>query len=343
MRTTTIRRLAARTCLAGLALALAVLLAACGDGSKPEPTATATAAPSPNATRTARPPRATATPAPPKPTPTPRQPIQKVTKLGVGVYVPGGGHIVDILYRCEPTVILLQDPEVEFAKEVRYWFPKAFIVGRRNFGQQPLDNPEQRGEQAADYVAQLAVPLKGVVDAWMSYNEVGNGQDVEAMKAYNAFQVAFARRLQNAHGVDAVAGNDAVAALTPEQYVSYFAGAISESRYFGVHAYAPKEAKSLQDQAEWYVLRYRKIHEALTAAGIQHGRFILTETGLWAGWRGVVDEAEMVREWFWLSDEMDKDDYVIGQAIFGVFGDGQWPAFDIANTGIVDALGRYKR
>jgi len=343
MRIAAARTLGLRLALAGLGLALATLLTACGGDSKPEPPATATTAPSPSATRTARPPRATATPAPPKPTPTPRQPIQKVTKLGVGVYVPGGGHIIDILYRCEPTVILLQDPGVEFAKEVRYWFPKAFIVGRRNIGQQPLDNPAQRGEAAADYVAQLAVPLKGIVNAWMSYNEAGNGQDVEAMKAYDEFQVAFARRLQDVHGVDAVAGNDAVAALTPEQYVTYFAGAIRESRYFGVHAYAPKGAKSLQDQAEWYVLRYRMIHEALAAAGIQHGKFILTETGLWEGWRGVVDEGEMVREWFWLSDEMDKDDYVIGQAIFGVFGDGQWPKFDIANTGIVDALGRYKR
>ena len=261
--------------------------------------------------------------------------------MGVGVYAGGGGHIIDALMRAKPTVILLMDPDPALARDIRKWFPKAFIVGRRHLVDQPLDNPEARGEQVADYIAQLAVPLKGVVNAWMSYNEVLGGGDYEAYKAYNRFQVAFARRLQGAYGIPAVASNDAVGVVAPEDYPRFFAESIQESQYFGIHAYAPKGAHSMKEQAGWYVLRYRKIHDALAGVGVKHGPFILTETGLWDGWRGYTSEEAMAEDFNWLSDEMEKDPYVIGQAIFALFGDSRWKDFEIAGTSILERIGDY--
>lgn len=262
--------------------------------------------------------------------------------MGVGVYTSGGGFLLEAIYRLRPTVIFLMDPSLDFAREVRQWFPKAFIVGRRFVKEQPLDNPEQRGQLFADYVAEMAVPLKGIVDAWMGYNEVTDTGNYDNYRAYNAFQVAFARRLQGAYGIPAVAGNDATGTVQPEDYPRYFREAIEVSQYFGIHAYAPLGAKSLQQEAEHYVLRYRLIHEALTQAGVKHGPFILTETGLWEGWRGYVSEERMAREFIWLSDEMDKDDYVLGQAIFGIFDRDEWQSFDILGTSLPDRLGKYK-
>lgn len=308
----------------------------------PSPTATPpptrTPTPSPTPTRTPTP-----TPAPPTPTATPFPgPITKVTKMGVGVYTSGGGYLVEAIYRLRPTVILLMDPSLDFAREVRRWFPKAFIVGRRFVKEQPLDNPEQRGQQFADYVAELAVPLKGVVDAWMSYNEVTDTGNYANYQAYNTFQVAFARRLQGNYGIAAVAGNDATGTIQPEDYPRFFREAIETSHYFGIHAYAPQGAKSLQQEAEFYTLRYRLIYQALTAAGVQHGPFVLTETGLWEGWRGYVSEENIAREFIWLSDQLDKDDYVLGQAIYGIFGRDEWQSFDIMGTSVPDRLGKYK-
>ncbi|MDO8690894.1 MAG: hypothetical protein Q7R39_12935 [Dehalococcoidia bacterium] len=262
--------------------------------------------------------------------------------MGVGVYTSGGGYLVEAIYRLRPSLILLMDPSVEFAREVRKLFPKALIIGRHFVNDQPLDNPEQRGQQFADQVAQLAVPLKGVVDAWVSYNEVTDGGNVANYQAYDAFQTAFARRLQGTYGIAAVAGNDAVATVQPEDYAKYFRSAIESSAYFGIHAYSPSGAKTLTQESEHYVLRYRLIQDALVRAGVKHGPFILTETGLWDGWRGWVPEEQMARDFEWLSDQMDQDDYVVGQTIFGIFDRDEWKSFDILGTSLPDRLGKYK-
>ena len=72
--------------------------------------------------------------------------------------------MLGVLDQARPSVILLMDPTVDFAQEVRRRFPKAFIIGRIYVVDQPLDNPTQRGSDFADRVSGLAVPLKGTVD-----------------------------------------------------------------------------------------------------------------------------------------------------------------------------------
>lgn len=303
---------------------------------RPVPTQTPT--PPPTATRAPTP-----TPVPPTPTATPFPgPIAKNTKMGVGVYDSGGGYLMEAIYRLRPSVILLMDPTVEFAREVRRWFPNAFIMGRRFVKEQPLDNPEQRGQQFADLVAERAVPLKGVVDAWMSYNEVTDSGNHANYRAYNAFQVAFAHRLQDHYGIPAVAGNDSTGTVEPDDYARFFKEAIEASSYFGIHAYAPQGAKSIEQDAAYYVLRYRLIYDSLAKAGVRAGPFVLTETGLWDGWRGYVSEDNMAREFMWLSNEMDKDSYMLGQAVFGIFGRDEWRTFEIMGSTLPDRLGGYK-
>jgi len=262
--------------------------------------------------------------------------------MGVGVYDSGGGYLVDAIYRLRPSVILLMDPSISLAREVRQLFPRALIIGRHFVKEQPLDNPVQRGQQFADKVAQLAVPLKGVVDAWVSYNEITNSGNFDNYRAYNAFQTAFARRLQGYYGISAVAGNDATGVVQPEDYARFFREAIESSDYFGIHSYSPSGALTLTAESRYYILRYRLIHDALNKAGVKHGPFILTETGLWDGWRGLVSEEKMAHDFMWLSDEMDKDDYIEGQAIFGIFGRDEWESFDVMGTSLPDRLGKYK-
>src|SRR3989442_1417294 len=224
--------------------------------------------------------------APPAPTPGPPIPILKITKWGLGAYREGN-EVFNDLYAAKPTVILLQDPSVGWARRVRETFPKAFIVGRRYKaeGDQPLENPGPRGTAFADWVAELAVPLRDVVNAWVSYNEVLGATLSDDYKRYNEFQVAFAERLQRIHGSAAVAANDGSGAISPpDYYPKYFADAIRASRYFGVHAYsAPGSNRMRGDDAERHALRYRKIHNDLERAGIKAVQTVMTEPGLGAG------------------------------------------------------------
>lgn len=314
----------------------------------PLPTASATPSPTVTPTSTTT---STPTPAPPTPTPTttptatPTRGPLRVTKLGLGVYGSGGAYLSDMA-QWRPSVILLMDPTVDFAKAVRQAYPKAFIVGRRYVAKQPLDNPDARGAAFADYVAQLAVPLKGVVNAWVSYNEVSGftAADDNNYADWNRFQVAFAQRLQGTYSVDAVAGNDGPGAVSPEDYVKYFAGAIRASHYFGVHAYPPPTVHSMREPAgQAAMLHYRQIHDALTAAGITPPPFILTETGLYDGWRGVEDDANMAADFIWLTGELDKDSYVVGQTAFGLFdpGNSQWQKFNVAGSTLEQLVGDY--
>lgn len=252
--------------------------------------------------------------------------------------------MLPVLDEARPSVILLMDPSFDFAKEVRRRFPKAFIVGRIFATTQPLDNPAQRGTDFADRVAASAVPLKGVVDAWMSYNEVANGDDPANMTAYNTFQVAFAHRLQDYYGIPAVAANDGPRSVRADEYPKYFAEAIRVSKYFGVHIYPDPSVKSLRDPgAADQVLYYRQIHAALDAAGIKSGPFIVTEIGLYNGWRDVTSDTEMARDFIWVADQMNNDPYVLGMTIYGLFlpDRDEWKRFNIDGSNIPQIVGDY--
>jgi hypothetical protein len=308
---------------------------------------TETPTPSPEAAVATLTPQATEPPQPTQPPPPTSTPIvtrgpQKITKLGLGVYASGGG-MLPILNQARPSIMLLMDPTVDFAQEVRRRFPRAFLVGRIYSADQPLDNPTQRGTDFADRVAQTAVPLKGVIDAWMSYNEVGNGSDPANLTAYGAFQVAFAHRLQDNYGIAAVAANDGPRALQPDEYPKYYGEAIKASKYFGLHIYPNADIKSLRDpNAADQVFFYRKIKSALDTAGIPSGPFIVTEIGLYNGWRGVVSDREMATDFTWVADQANNDPYVLGLIIFGVFRDNQrWGNFAVDGSSIVDIIGDY--
>jgi hypothetical protein len=278
------------------------------------------------------------------PTATPTRGPLRVTKLGLGVYGSGGAFLSQ-MQNWRPSVVLLMDPDPDFARSVRAAFPKAFIVGRRFVTSQPLDNPAARGAAFADYVAQLAAPLKGVVNAWMSYNEVTSftSPTQNNYVAWNTFQVAFAQQLQGHYGIDAIAGNDGTSAVQPAAYVQYFLPAIRASHYFGVHAYPPADAHSMQQgSGPAAMLRYRQIHDALAQVGVTPP-FILTETGLYDGWHGVEGDAGMAADFIWLNNELEQDSYVIGQTAFGLFPDGeqQWGRFNVANSFLETLIGNF--
>jgi hypothetical protein len=265
----------------------------------------------------------------------------------VGVYYQGGNVVRYETFRAKPGVILLFEPDVAFAKELRNLFPKAFIVGRRDTHavEQDLDKPSQQGAEYADFVAELAVPLKGIVDAWVSYNEPVRSKDYNAYRAYNEFQVAFANKLQNQYGIAAVAGNDAPGAIDIAEYPQYFKEAIRASKYFGVHAYTTRKADTFREKdVDWYILRYRKYHDALEAAGIKDVKMVLTEVAFVDGWqRRNINAEQMADEYIWLANELYRDPYMVGYAAYGIWLDpGQWFTYQLGGTRVLDIMGAFQ-
>ncbi|MDE3077481.1 MAG: hypothetical protein KGJ86_18840, partial [Chloroflexota bacterium] len=308
-------------------------------------TSAPTATPIPTLVPTATPvpkPAPSATPAPtqvsPSPTPTPG-PIVTLDKLGVGVY--SSNISINTLRILRPAMLLIQDPEVNTAPELRHVFPKALIVGRRFAADgDPLlahcsdakEDHYAKGSAFADYVSRWAIPLKGVVDAWVSDNEQASSSDRAALPCHAQFQLGFIEQLQGKYGIAAVAGNDGSGALEPSDYPKYFAKPISEATYFGIHAYGKPEARTLQTpDAQFYALRYRLIHDALVNAGVPlpKGGFLLTETGLFMGWRGFTPDGNMAADFIWLERQTEQDAYVKGQMMFGLGMSQHFASFEL--------------
>ena len=176
----------------------------------------------------------------------------------------------------------------------------------------------------------------------MSYNEVLGSTPSQSYSDYNRFQLAFARRLQNIHGIAAVAGNDGSGALEPDDYPIYFAESIRASRYFGLHAYSPPATNAMEVDAEWNALRYRKIHDALERAGIRDKQMVITESGLGDGFReGQATDEQMANGYVWFTRELSKDSYMIGHAVFGLFdATGNWARFDLTETSVARLVPR---
>jgi hypothetical protein len=194
-------------------------------------------------------------------------------------------------------------------------------------------------------VAQWDAERKGLIDAWVGYNEGVEHNDYEKYKLLNRFETAFAKQLQDKYGLAACVLNDAPGVVEPEDYPKYFAEAIRTAKYFGIHAYGKPDTNTLKTpDAQYYILRYRLIHNALEAAGIKNVKMIITEAGHYGGWaKYAMSEEVTAKEFMWLADELDKDPYVVGMAIYGYFhNNSNWAVYDIANTRVMDWLGTYK-
>jgi len=263
---------------------------------------------------------------------------------------------MNVVRTMRPAMILIQDPDPRTAGIYRVNFPRALIVGRHYVPNgdpllancnDPKEDHHAKGTAFADFIARTAVPLKqaNAVDAWVSDNEQTDGGKRDQLPCHADFQAGFIEELQGKYGIAAVAGNDATAALDPSDYPKYFAKPISEAVYFGVHAYGKPQSRRLNNGAEsiYYALRYRLIHDALVKAGVPlpKGGFLLTETGLYEGWRGLVSDDQMAQDFLWLESQIDQDSYVRGQFVFGLGPQRRFGNFEIQGTRLLELLGAF--
>lgn len=85
------------------------------------------------------------------------------------------------------------------------------------------------------------------------------------------------------------------------------------------------------------------IHDELVKARVPlpRGGFLLTETGLYEGWRGLVPDSKMAEDFLWLERQIEQDSYVKGQFIFGMGPQKRFGNYEVIGTTLLEMLGQY--
>ncbi|NOX63279.1 MAG: N-acetylmuramoyl-L-alanine amidase [Chloroflexi bacterium] len=270
----------------------------------------------------------------------------------------------EALEQVKPPVILIHAQDRTLLHDIRRRLsPDSFVIGRmyKELGVQEawLDDPDPaaRGREFAEEILRydfgLATETEGgrlLIDAWMSLNEIPRGPasfpgfqvDDEYRRraaAYDAFQVAFREQLQQ-EGIEAVAFNFAAGNfIKPEHYLDWFPATLENYIYLGFHEYgwpALKPGPGVQTAA----LFYRTCMEGIRQRYGDRHKAIITEAGLtmayghpgnpdegWLNLEQPLTEEEYWDSLQWYNEEMLKDDYVMGAALFEVGHGHRWVTF----------------
>ena len=254
------------------------------------------------------------------------------SKLGVYLVSLGGIDVPGYLGTAQPRIVVSMEHSVDTWSAAKQASPNTFIVGR-HYVDDPdqlfLDDPEGRAEQFFTAMKGDAEQMRGIYDAWMGYNEsVVQSQD-EAEKL-SRFYVRWGD-LMRAAGFKSAAysfatGNPARGDPRPDgsmepNYWPFLAEGLRHCDLLSLHEYS---APTMDVWSTFLCLRYRKVMDLLPPDARR--QIVITETGIDGGagaanrprqgWSKFTDAAGYVATLKWYDTELQKDDYVIGAAIF---------------------------
>jgi hypothetical protein len=279
------------------------------------------------------------------------------SKLGLHVTANNSPKIMEFIRTAKPAVVVAVGG-VGWLKDVKAASPNTVTVGRLLEGDQSfVGDPAVR---ARDYVQAHASEylLNGGVDYWLGWNEPTVDRPWQ-MSWYAAFEAE--RTLAMAElGLRVAVGNFAVGNPEADEFSAFMPAIAAAQAYDGVLAVHEYSAPTLRDglgmgipglasdaDSGALTLRYRYWYDhylqpnnlvvplIVTEAGIDGGVLAGNEAGL-GGWRdfygGEPAEvgAEYVQQLSWYDDELRRDPYVLGFAIFNA-GDlsGKWESFEV--------------
>jgi len=273
-----------------------------------------------------------------------------------------GDRVFDAIVRIKPKIIKTLHHDVGFWKRVRQVHPSAFIIGRLFTPNQEFQsNPEARGREFAERILREEVNRatfegRPLFNAWESFNEaIPENVAPDVMKAYDAFQVAFARRIYEA-GFEPIGMNFGTGNFMGHHFLDNFRGTLETYRYLGFHEYdwptmwrLHKESEA-KDGGMWLMLRYRRTMNEVRKVYPNRHLVIVTECGMTQGVhpQGVGDvgpwhvshpisEDDYWASLMWYNDELRSDDYVVGACWFVVGAISPWESFEHLG-GMVDRL-----
>ena len=273
----------------------------------------------------------------------------------------------EAIRQVQPPVLLVHADSANrmLLREIRaFRAPDAFVIGRLykdNHTQRMMltsDDPAVRGREMAEEILALDFGLatergengRLLIDAWMSLNEPVPGpasrqfaeqpaETAALLRAYDLFQSAFHKRLQEA-GVEAVAFNFGAGNFTTaEQYLAHFPNTLASYTYLGFHEYGWPTLYPAPGSSTSAVL-YRTCMEGIrTQYGPRH-QVVITEAGLarmyhdpssgdvgWLNTDQTLDQDAYWQSLLWYNQQLCADAYVVGACLFEVGHHGNWATF----------------
>jgi hypothetical protein len=248
-----------------------------------------------------------------------------------------------------PLVVLLDFSDVWH--DVKAESPHTTFVGRLFQETQPdFNDPDLDPHQAArdhnERIMPWAERMGETCSFWQGVNEpILNSQ--EAAERYAEFDAERARRLYE-HGFRVTVGSFSVG--NPDLALwNHYLPALEAARQYGgmlaLHQYA---WPTLDHQWPWLLLRHRKVYDGEPAHGwaglpdhLKTVPLAITECGLDGllepghpprGWQVIYGDEpdEYLRQLAWCDQELRKDPYVIGAAIYCLATpDALWKSYDI--------------
>jgi hypothetical protein len=267
--------------------------------------------------------------------------------LGTHVNLTVGG-LPETLEAWKPPLVVTLDHS-DVWHRVKATTPNTMIVGRLIREQEPDFNdrtvdPVLTARTHCEMVLPWAERMGEAYDFWQGVNEPAI-RAPEAMRRYAAFEVERVRILAR-HGFGAVVGSFSVG--NPNlPYWRHFLPALEAALQFkgalALHEYA---WPTLNHEAEWYLLRHRKVYHGEPDHNwgglpkhLKNLPLVITECGLDGlieqpypprGWQALYTPAQYLEQLAWYDAELRKDRYVAGAALFacGMI-DWTWKSYDI--------------
>jgi hypothetical protein len=303
-----------------------------------------------------------------EPGPTPANPFPPGPPTKLGLFVERyESAIVELVQLGQMPLVCTMEHDTSFARSLKAAAPHTQVVGRIILPQINLDaDTIPLVQPFIDQLMPLAGDPQRMeaYTAWQAYNEPV-ADTADKMKRLADFEAERVRLLAE-RGVKSVIGNFA-AGHPPLELWPYFRPALEAVKqhggYLGLHEYsAPAmqfgygsfQLEPGQDQGDegWLTLRYRKAYrQQLIPMGLKVP-LLITECGLdgtikprpgpeGKGWRdfaaywqqelqlGADAPLTYVNQLAWYDGELQKDDYVLGAAIFVAGGSEEWKSYEI--------------
>jgi hypothetical protein len=287
------------------------------------------------------------------------------SKMGIHVTRNSSPYIMEFVEAAQPAVVVAVG-DLGWLADVKTVSPGTLTLGRLPESNQSMTgDPQEAARAFVNAHAGIYLANPGV-DYWLGWNEPGIAQSWQ-MAWYAAFEAE--RTVAMAElGLQVAIGNFSTGTPEAERFLGFLPALQAAKEYGGILALHEYSAPSMrdgvgagipgmeaQDGGGALTLRYRYWYDhylqandlvlplVITEAGIDGG--VLRSQGLnLGGWRDFVSADKLPEEMMpqtltdyveqlsWYDDELRRDPYVLGFAIFNV-GDmrGQWASFDVTD------------
>jgi len=285
------------------------------------------------------------------------------SKAGLHVSRNGDPAVMEFVRTAQPAVIVALD-DLDWLREVKQVSPSTITLGRLTEGNQAMTGDPK--VVARRFVAQYTERYRAAtgVDYWLGWNEPVI-TTIKEMNWYAAFEAERVRLMADL-GLKTAIGNFSVGVPEASLYHAFLPAVAAAKQYGGVFSLHEYSAPTMRDGinaaipgtptlegAGALTLRYRYWYDVLLQPADLVIPLVITEAGIDGGvlgqdsmnrqgWRSftLMDNAGAatpsavagyLEQLSWYDNELRRDPYVIGFAIFnaGIPGEAPWQSYDI--------------